>query len=66
MKSIEQNKIFKLKISEAISRYQIPFQVDSIYVHQQIRHKTWLIGIQHTRPIEMVLGGLDFPLKSSK
>ena len=59
MKNIEQNKIFKLKISQTISRYyQIPFQIDSIYVHQQITHKTWLIGTQHTRPIEMVLGGL--------
>ena len=39
MKNNEQNKIFKLKNSQTISRYyQIPFEIDSIHMHQQIEH----------------------------
>ena len=39
MKNNEQNKIFKLKNSQTILRYyQIPFEIDSIHMHQQIEH----------------------------
>ena len=47
MKNNGNNKIFKLKNSQTISRYQIPFQIDSIHVRQQIGHQQFHLYLKH-------------------
>ena len=48
MKNNERNKIFILIKLQTLSRdYQIPYQIDSIQVHQQIRHLQFQLNIKH-------------------